>query len=1260
MASSQYAPRPAPVPTAPEQAPLQPPSHLQPQTQPLTSPGPPQPQPQQSHAPGAPLFTSHQALSSEPVAAPSQPPQQVAPPPQPQQQQQQQQNNNAGGNKVVEFDHAIAYVTTIKKRFLTDPRTYQSFLEILHTYQKEQRGIREVLEQVSTLFADHPDLLKEFTYFLPEAVQEQAKERLHRAAAESEARQRAAAAAAAANKQAQKPQQPQPSFLPFNAATASYAPPQTQPQPPPPPPQPLVPARQQQQQQSPFLNNSLQQPPPQGLAPVSSTLNPPMAQPPRGITNANNKVKPTSATPTASKVMPGASPPPVYPPFPQQPPKFTTMDMHNNKANTLPPATHQQGVAPPDTTMNLVISKNNTMGKKDAVSTNQKHVTQLQKPPTGVANTPTLPTSSTLPMLPSAGGPQQHQQKVVEPAPLLVYPPPPKTYCYNAGVERQFFDAVKETLTSYSRDGELAWAEFLKCLDMYAQEILSRNDMLGFVEPLLCGTNTNSGSSSASSTQNTKNGRALFQEFKRILNAVGGGGTSATVEENAWHSVPLSEIDFSRCRRCTPSYRALPRDYPAPPCSDRSTMDAKVLNNVWVSLPVGSEESYTFRHMRKNQYEEVLFRCEDERFEIDMVIDSNAATLRRLKPIAEEIEFLQKQAKDKLIQYSFDSRKILTIIHRHAISRLYGDDGSEMLALLEKNPVMTIPIIIKRLKQKDKEWRAARDVLNRRWKELALTNYYKSLDHRSLTWRTTDKRATSTRTLAAEIKDRALHDGNEGEAALSARREKAKEEHGSFYEITMGRYMSRKMDLTLWPKPTKVLFTPHLSLTYENNSLVQRDAYRILSFALERGATTPGDKERCHRLWRDFLGPWFGLSVTWMHKLVVAYVASPLNSSGNNCSHAPSIVSNASDSEQESSAENNDEMMEEEANCSNIVIKEEHMKKIDSAGDNENKDDEDPDSKENNRIDNSSLLEHQPVPMGTKVSTSFGEGTVVKYRQAERNYIVNLPFGAIAYLNPISVLCTTQAVEKSSLTQQLRACDKEEEVSSTDHKLILGPQPLYLFFRLHQVLIRRLNIARNLAYSVDNDVTLCTVVEKMNSNSPAELGSKRYQAYLGLVYALVEGGNNSSVHASSAMAAEGGKYEDRVRCLLGHGAYELATMDKLISHILKNLHSMANDETLQNMIQVFRRHMDDSSFKAASMRQEASYLTDGEVMYAFQYSKHTNDSSILHTEFLGQIAEEDDEPDPPSTDHNNVVMEDISESHAQEGPVAKRQRRSAV
>jgi paired amphipathic helix protein Sin3a len=71
-----------------------------------------------------------------------------------------------------DIDDAISYITTIKKRFANEPEIYKQFLEILRTYRKGQLGIKDVLEQVSTLFADHPDLLKEFTYFLPDAVQE--------------------------------------------------------------------------------------------------------------------------------------------------------------------------------------------------------------------------------------------------------------------------------------------------------------------------------------------------------------------------------------------------------------------------------------------------------------------------------------------------------------------------------------------------------------------------------------------------------------------------------------------------------------------------------------------------------------------------------------------------------------------------------------------------------------------------------------------------------------------------------------------------------------------------------------------------------------------------------------------------------------------------------------------------------------------------------------------------------------------------------
>ncbi len=798
---------------------------------------------------------------------------------------------------------------------------------------------------------------------------------------------------------------------------------------------------------------------------------------------------------------------------------------------------------------------------------------------------------------------------------------------YSAGVERQFFDMAKEALRSSSRDGELAWAEFLKCMHYYAQEILSKNDLLRYMEDLL-----------------GKQHADLFEEFKRILAAAGAPGAPA--HDDTWHSVPLSEIDFSRCRRCTPSYRALPRDYPVAPFSGRCEEEAKLLNDVWISLPDGSEESYTFRHMRKNQHEEVLFRCEDERFEIDMVIDSNATALKRLEPIAEEIAMLQqreaaadgrdrsglKSSQDKgglagkTIKFSFDKR-ILNTIHRHAISRIYGDAGQEMLELIHKNPVVAIPVVVKRLKQKDRDFRAAREVLNLRWKELAEINYYKSIDHRSLTWRTIDKRATSTRTLVAEIKDRAANSGTESEPAVLAKKEKAKEEFGSFYERTMGHYLAKKMDLTNLPRPAETLFTPHYSMKYHNNSWAQRDAYRILSFALERGSISPGDKERCHRIWKDFLAPFFDLSSIWMQSPAVAYAVSPHHNS-------PSIVSNGEDSgneEDESSTEENDiigdMMVTEEVlkDCSNVDAE---------AG------------------SSFSLLDNQPIPSGTVVSTLYGEGTVVKYMHTERTCVVSLPFGATAYLNRDSVLCTILPVDQFDLQHSIPS--SEDALERDDDKIILGPQSLYLFFRLHQVLIKRLNTARKLAFSVDNDQSLCTLIEHMESDGCAPVGQKRYDAYLSLVYSLVEGGYNSPFQGSSANAAAGGKYEDRVRCLLGHEAYELATMDKLVSHILKHLQNLANDDTMQGMIQIFKKQLDSGSFKPMMFRQEAAMISEGENVFAFQYCKiPKSDSTIMHAQLLGCITEEDDEDD--DSDKASLTGMEVSESN--EGPASKKLRR---
>ena len=110
-----------------------------------------------------------------------------------------QQQQASGVGQPLEFDHAINYVTTIKKRFADEPETYKKFLAIIRTFQNEQHGIKEVnevLEKVSVLFEEHSDLLKGFIFFLPDAERSETKEQLEIVVKETEKRRARKLAAA--------------------------------------------------------------------------------------------------------------------------------------------------------------------------------------------------------------------------------------------------------------------------------------------------------------------------------------------------------------------------------------------------------------------------------------------------------------------------------------------------------------------------------------------------------------------------------------------------------------------------------------------------------------------------------------------------------------------------------------------------------------------------------------------------------------------------------------------------------------------------------------------------------------------------------------------------------------------------------------------------------------------------------------------------------------------------------------------------------
>jgi histone deacetylase complex regulatory component SIN3 len=95
---------------------------------------------------------------------------------------------------------------------------------------------------------------------------------------------------------------------------------------------------------------------------------------------------------------------------------------------------------------------------------------------------------------------------------------------------------------------------------------------------------------------------------------------------------PFSEFDISHFKKISYSYYEMPSDFPKPICSGRNVKSIKALcklvfNDDFSSLPTGSE---SFKFKTKNQYEDVLFRIEDEMYKADLEIGNIFSTIKIL------------------------------------------------------------------------------------------------------------------------------------------------------------------------------------------------------------------------------------------------------------------------------------------------------------------------------------------------------------------------------------------------------------------------------------------------------------------------------------------------------------------------------------------------------------------------------------------------------------------------------------------------------
>ncbi|CAL1392009.1 unnamed protein product [Linum trigynum] len=396
-----------------------------------------------------------------------------------------------------------------------------------------------------------------------------------------------------------------------------------------------------------------------------------------------------------------------------------------------------------------------------------------------------------------------------------------------------FCEKVKEKLGS-SDD----YQAFLKCLNIFNNGIIKKTDLQNLVTDLL-GRYPDLMEEFNDFLQRCENidGFLAGVMSKKSLVVDGLSARSLKVEDRdkepkcqldpekercreKYMSTSIQELDLSHCQRCTPSYRLLPDDYPIPAVSHRPDLGAQVLNDHWVSVTSGSED-YSFKHMRRNQYEESLFRCEDDRFELDMLLESVSATAKRVEELVNDINQHKFQSPIRIDGH-------FTALNFRCIERLYGDHGLDVLDILRKNPAIALPVILTRLKQKQEEWMLCRRDFNKVWAEIYAKNHYKSLDHRSFYFKQQDSKTLSSKSLLTEIKDL---------------KEKQPKGDDVLFAIAAG---------------YRQTLVPHLEYEYSDGT-IHEDIRKLVQYSCEEICSTKEQLSKVMRLWTTFVELMLGI-----------------------------------------------------------------------------------------------------------------------------------------------------------------------------------------------------------------------------------------------------------------------------------------------------------------------------------------------------------------------------------------------------------------
>ncbi|XP_036205392.1 paired amphipathic helix protein Sin3a isoform X8 [Myotis myotis] len=202
---------------------------------------------------------------------------------------------------------------------------------------------------------------------------------------------------------------------------------------------------------------------------------------------------------------------------------------------------------------------------------------------------------------------------------------------------------------------------------------------------------------------------------------------------------------------------------------------------------------------------------------LDVVLETNLATIRVLEAIQKKLSRLsaEEQAKFRLDNTLGGTSEV---IHRKALQRIYADKAADIIDGLRKNPSIAVPIVLKRLKMKEEEWREAQRGFNKVWREQNEKYYLKSLDHQGINFKQNDTKVLRSKSLLNEI-----------ESIYDERQEQATEENAG---VPAG---------------------PHLSLAYEDKQILEDAAALIIHHVKRQAGIQKEDKYKIKQIMHHFI-----------------------------------------------------------------------------------------------------------------------------------------------------------------------------------------------------------------------------------------------------------------------------------------------------------------------------------------------------------------------------------------------------------------------